>query len=92
MDHLEHNGGVGFTIEDPVEYDLTGRHGERDFCPQTKVRHDHEWAEALINSLSCHPRYIFYWRGLHTGYCQSAFTRRNLGPYGYCDPPCGQHL
>lgn len=58
-DYLENHGGVGFTIEDPVEYDLAGRHGESGFCYQVEVRHDKEWAEALINGLRCHPRYIF---------------------------------
>jgi twitching motility protein PilT len=59
VDFLENNGGVGFTIEDPVEYDLSGRHGESGFCYQTEVRHVEEWAEAFVNSLRCHPRYIF---------------------------------
>lgn len=59
VDYLERYGGVGFTIEDPVEYDLSGRHGESGFCYQVEVRHDGEWAEALLNSLRCHPRYLF---------------------------------
>jgi twitching motility protein PilT len=59
LDYLEQHGGVGFTIEDPVEYDLAGRHGESGFCYQVEVRRDGEWADALLNSLRCHPRYIF---------------------------------
>jgi twitching motility protein PilT len=53
------HGGVGYTIEDPVEYDLSGRHGETGFCYQVEVRRDAEWAESLVNALRCHPRYIF---------------------------------
>ena len=59
VDYLNRYGGVGFTIEDPVEYDLGGRHGVSGFCYQVDVRHDKEWADALINGLRCHPRYIF---------------------------------
>jgi len=59
VDYLERHGGVGFTIEDPVEYDIAGRHGEAGFCYQVEVKHDNEWGEALENSLRCHPRYIF---------------------------------
>lgn len=59
VDYLERYGGVGFTIEDPVEYNISGRHGDSGFCYQVEVHRDHEWAEALMNSLRCHPRYIF---------------------------------
>ena len=59
VDYLEQYGGVGFTIEDPVEYDLAGRHGDSGFCYQVEVLHDQEWADALVNGLRCHPRYIF---------------------------------
>jgi len=51
-------GGVGYTIEDPVEYDMSGRHGDSGFCYQIEVRREQEWAETLINGLRCHPRYI----------------------------------
>ena len=57
--YMKRYGGVGFTIEDPVEYDLSGRHGESGFCYQVEVSHDGEWAEALIDALHAHPRYIF---------------------------------
>lgn len=59
VDYMENLGGVGFTIEDPVEYDMEGRHGESGFCYQVEVRHENEWAEMLAKSLRCHPRYIF---------------------------------
>ncbi len=58
-DYLSRYGGVAFTIEDPVEYNLEGRHGTSGYCYQVEVREDHEWAEMLKRSLRWHPRYIF---------------------------------
>jgi len=58
-DFLNNLGGVAFTIEDPVEYDLEGRHSENGFCYQTEVKEDDEWARMLKRSLRWHPRYIF---------------------------------
>ncbi|HAX91030.1 MAG TPA: hypothetical protein DCY07_02330 [Rhodospirillaceae bacterium] len=57
-DYLNTLGGVAFTIEDPVEYDLEGRHGENGFCYQTEVREDEEWGKMLKRSMRWHPRYI----------------------------------
>jgi twitching motility protein PilT len=56
---LETYGGVAFTIEDPVEYDFSGRRGAHGFCYQAEIREDHEWAEMLKRSMRWHPRYIF---------------------------------
>lgn len=58
-DYLNTFGGVAFTIEDPVEYDLEGRHNENGFCYQTEVKEDEEWGKMLKRSLRWHPRYIF---------------------------------
>ncbi|MDD3183280.1 MAG: ATPase, T2SS/T4P/T4SS family [Alphaproteobacteria bacterium] len=58
-DYLKNLGGVAFTVEDPVEYDLEGRHNDNGFCYQTEVREEHEWATMLKRSLRWHPRYIF---------------------------------
>ncbi len=58
-DYLNRQGGVAFTVEDPVEYDLEGRHSEHGFCYQVEVKEDHEWAHMLKRSLRWHPRYIF---------------------------------
>ncbi len=58
-DFLGSHGGVAFTIEDPVEYDLEGRHGKTGYCYQVEVREDEEWAEMLKRALRWHPRYIF---------------------------------
>lgn len=58
-DYLNTLGGVAFTVEDPVEFDLEGRHSEHGFCYQTEVKEDDEWAAMLKRSLRWHPRYIF---------------------------------
>ncbi len=58
-DFLSNHGGVAFTIEDPVEYDLEGRHNKGGYCYQVEVREDEEWAEMLKRALRWHPRYIF---------------------------------
>ncbi len=59
MDFLNNFGGIAFTIEDPVEYDMEGRTGKSGFCYQIEVREDREWAHMLKRSLRWHPRYIF---------------------------------
>jgi len=59
LDFIVNYGGVAFTIEDPVEYNLAGRHGDSGYCFQVDVHEEHEWAEMLQRSLRCHPRYIF---------------------------------
>jgi twitching motility protein PilT len=58
-EYLDLYGGVAFTIEDPVEYDLEGRRGKNGFCYQIEVDEEKEWAEMLKRSLRWHPRYIF---------------------------------
>jgi twitching motility protein PilT len=58
-DFLRRYGGIGYTIEDPVEYDLSGKHGDSGFCYQVEVKRDNEWADGLVNALRCHPRYLF---------------------------------
>ncbi len=57
-DYLERYGGVAFTIEDPVEYNLEGRRGKNGFCYQVEVRNEDEWAEMLKRALRWHPNYI----------------------------------
>lgn len=59
LDYMNRYGGVGFTIEDPVEYFLEGPHGKSGYCYQVEVEEDKEWAEMLKRSLRWHPRYIF---------------------------------
>jgi len=57
-DYLVRHGGVGFTIEDPVEYMLDGRHGNSGLCYQVEAKSDEDWAEQLKRALRWHPRYI----------------------------------
>jgi twitching motility protein PilT len=60
LDNFLHSyGGVAFTIEDPVEYDLEGRRGKHGFCYQAEIKEEEEWAAMLKRSLRWHPRYIF---------------------------------
>ena len=59
LNYLETYGGVAFTIEDPVEYNLEGRRGKAGYCYQAEVRNDNEWGAMVKRSLRWHPRYIF---------------------------------
>jgi twitching motility protein PilT len=58
MRFLETYGGIAFTIEDPVEYDMEGRRGENGYCYQSEVREEAEWGMMLKRALRWHPRYI----------------------------------
>ncbi|MGE3624220.1 MAG: ATPase, T2SS/T4P/T4SS family [Bdellovibrionales bacterium] len=58
-DFLDTYGGVAFSIEDPVEYDLEGRRGKSGFCYQIEIEEEQQWGEMLKRSLRWHPRYIF---------------------------------
>jgi twitching motility protein PilT len=58
MRYLDVYGGVGFTLEDPVEYDLEGRCGDSGYCYQTEIRQEKEWGLMVKRSLRWHPRYI----------------------------------
>ncbi|MGB9152189.1 MAG: ATPase, T2SS/T4P/T4SS family [Alphaproteobacteria bacterium] len=58
MRYLETYGGVGFTLEDPAEYDLEGRCGRSGYCYQTEIHEESEWGEMLKRALRWHPRYI----------------------------------
>ncbi len=56
--YLREHGQVAITIEDPIEYDLQGRHGEEGFCLQIPVYKDDQWADRLKDALRSAPRYI----------------------------------
>ena len=56
--YLEIYGGVSFTLEDPVEYDMEGRCGKSGYCYQAEIKHEREWGEMLKRALRWHPRYI----------------------------------
>jgi len=57
-DFLQNFGGVGITIEDPVEYDLNGAVGEYGYCYQVQVSKDEDWATPLKRALRWTPRFI----------------------------------
>jgi twitching motility protein PilT len=56
--YLESYGGIAFTLEDPVEYEMEGRVGSAGYCYQTEVKHESDWGERLKRALRWHPRYI----------------------------------
>ena len=58
QDYLTRFGGVGFSIEDPVEYLLEGPVGDHGFCYQVQVGRDEDWAGPLKLSLRWTPRYL----------------------------------
>jgi Tfp pilus assembly pilus retraction ATPase PilT len=58
MNYLTTYGGVGFTLEDPVEYDMEGRIGANGYCYQTEIKEENQWGLMLKRALRWHPRYI----------------------------------
>jgi twitching motility protein PilT len=57
-DYLQNFGGVGITIEDPVEYNLDGPRGDYGYCYQVQVGRDEDWATPLKRALRWTPRYL----------------------------------
>jgi twitching motility protein PilT len=57
-DYLNRLGGVGITVEDPVEYALDGPVGEYGYCYQVEVGGDEDWATPLKRALRWTPRYL----------------------------------
>ncbi len=57
-DFLQNFGGVGITIEDPVEYALDGPVGEYGYCYQVQVNKDEDWASPLKRALRWTPRFL----------------------------------
>lgn len=57
-DYLQRNGGVGISVEDPVEYILDGEVGEHGYCYQVQVENNEDWATPLKRALRWTPRYI----------------------------------
>ena len=55
---LKHYGHLAYTLEDPVEYQLQGEHGEGGYCFQTEIDKDEDWAIGLKSALRWHPRYL----------------------------------
>jgi twitching motility protein PilT len=57
-DYLKRFGGVGITVEDPVEYMLDGPVGDYGYCYQVQVSKDEDWATPLKRALRWTPRYM----------------------------------
>jgi twitching motility protein PilT len=57
-DYLNRLGGVGITVEDPVEYALDGPVGENGYCYQVQVNNEEDWATPLKRALRWTPRYL----------------------------------
>lgn len=57
-DFLQNFGGVGITIEDPVEYALDGAVGEYGYCYQVQVTRDEDWSTPLKRALRWTPRFL----------------------------------
>lgn len=57
-DYMRRLGGVGISVEDPVEYMLEGPVGEYGYCYQVQVPRDEDWSTPLKRALRWTPRYI----------------------------------
>jgi twitching motility protein PilT len=57
-DYLDRIGHVAMTIEDPVEFNISGERGNGGYCFQVEVEDDTAWAAALKRALRWHPRYM----------------------------------
>lgn len=57
-DYLKRFGGVGITVEDPVEYMLDGPVGDYGYCYQVQVAKEEDWATPLKRALRWTPRYM----------------------------------
>jgi twitching motility protein PilT len=57
-DFLKRYGGVGISVEDPVEYMLDGPVGDYGYCYQVQVDKGEDWATPLKRALRWTPRYL----------------------------------
>ncbi|MDP9127370.1 MAG: GspE family protein, partial [Pseudomonadota bacterium] len=57
-DFLKRYGGVGISIEDPVEYMLDGPVGDYGYCYQVQVDNNEDWVSPLKRALRWTPRYM----------------------------------
>ena len=57
-EYLKRFGGVGISVEDPVEYTIDGPVGEYGYCYQVQVDRHEDWATPLKRALRWTPRYM----------------------------------
>lgn len=57
-DFMKRYGGVGISIEDPVEYILDGAVGDYGYCYQVEVDNHEDWTTPLKRALRWTPRYL----------------------------------
>ncbi|MBV8060855.1 MAG: Flp pilus assembly complex ATPase component TadA, partial [Alphaproteobacteria bacterium] len=57
-DYMRRYGGVGISVEDPVEYQLDGPVGDYGYCYQIQVDKEEDWATPLKRALRWTPRYL----------------------------------
>jgi len=55
---IDKHNAVGVAIEDPAEYLLQGRVGNRGFCLQFEVNDEDGWKQAVMDALRSRPRYL----------------------------------
>ncbi len=58
QEYLQNYGGVGITVEDPVEYLLEGPCGPHGYSYQIQVSNGEDWATPLKRVLRWTPRYL----------------------------------
>ncbi|WP_130537717.1 ATPase, T2SS/T4P/T4SS family [Thiomicrorhabdus indica] len=54
VSRLEALGGMAYTVEDPPEHPINGRHG-KGYCTQTTVANDRDWTESMRGVLRSQP-------------------------------------
>ncbi|MCL2473848.1 MAG: type IV pilus twitching motility protein PilT [Alphaproteobacteria bacterium] len=57
--YLKTYGGTAVTIEDPCEFIMHGRHGEKGQCFQNEVEKEEDWALGLKRAMRWAPNYIY---------------------------------
>ena len=57
-DYMRRFGGVGISVEDPVEYMLDGPVGDYGYCYQVQVEKNEDWTTPLKRALRWTPRYL----------------------------------
>lgn len=58
QEYLNAYGGVGMTVEDPVEYILEGPIGDKGYCYQIQVSKNEDWATPIKRTLRWTPKYL----------------------------------